>query len=94
MHQFTGKLPLVTLIDDVDLTGRTTEESMQSGAIFGVISEIDSFINSYKEKNKDLTVVLTGGDVNFLAKRLKNSIFANPNFLLDGLNTILLYNLK
>lgn len=94
MHQFTGKLPLVTLNDDVDLIGRTTEESMQSGAIFGVISEIDSFINSYKEKNKDLTVVLTGGDVNFLAKRLKNSIFANPNFLLDGLNTILLYNLK
>jgi type III pantothenate kinase len=94
MHQFTGNLPLVELNDNVNLIGRTTEESMQSGAIFGIINEIDSFINIYKEKNKDLTVVLTGGDVNFLAKRLKNSIFANPNFLLDGLNTILLYNLK
>jgi type III pantothenate kinase len=66
---------------------------MHSGVIFGVINEIDSAINSYKEKNQLLTVVLTGGDVNFLSNKLKNGIFANPNFLLEGLNTILTYNL-
>ena len=67
---------------------------MHSGVIFGVINEIDSAIFQYKEKNEDLTVVLTGGDVNFLANKLKNGIFANPNFLLKGLNTILTYNLQ
>jgi type III pantothenate kinase len=45
-----------------------------------------------KKKIKDLTVILTGGDANFLSKQLKNSIFANSNFLLEGLNSILEYN--
>ena len=45
-----------------------------------------------KEKYSDLTVILTGGDANFLSKQLKNSIFANSNFLLEGLNFILEYN--
>jgi len=28
-----------------------------------------------------------------LAKKLKSTIFANPNFLLEGLNSILIHNL-
>mgnify|MGYP003718081043 CR=1 FL=1 len=51
--------------------------------------EIDGFINRYKEKYPDLTVIFTGGDADFLSKRIKNSIFANSNFLLEGLNHIL-----
>jgi len=39
-------------------------------------------------------VVLTGGDVNFFEKRLKNSIFADQNLILKGLNEILDYNLN
>jgi len=93
LHQFTKKLPLLTPKFPEELVGSTTEKSMHSGVVNGVISEIDSIIKQYRKKNKDLTVVLTGGDVNFLANRLKNSIFANPNFLLEGLNTILTYNL-
>ena len=49
-------------------------------------------IDSYKLKYPDLTVILTGGDANFLSKQLKNSIFANSNFLLEGLNYILQFN--
>ena len=94
LHKFTNGLPLLKLQKDINLTGKTTNESIQSGVTIGVISEIDSFINKYREKNADLTVVLTGGDVKFLAKRLKNTIFANPNFLLEGLNHILTYNLS
>jgi len=41
-------------------------------------------IKEYEKKYKDLTVILTGGDANFLSKRLKSSIFANSNFLLEG----------
>ena len=56
--------------------------------------KVDAYcLRSEMKKNKDLTVVLTGGDANFLSNRLKNGIFANPNFLLEGLNTILTYNL-
>ncbi len=93
LNVFTNKLPLLKLENSIPLIGNSTELSIHSGVINGVINEIDSFINQYREKNKDLTVVLTGGDTNFLANRLKNSIFANPNFLLEGLNAILKYNL-
>lgn len=92
LHKFTAQLPELTLENQKELIGRSTDQSIQSGVVFGVIGEISSIINRYKQKNKKLTVVLTGGDTNFLAKRLKNGIFAHPNFLLEGLNAILNYN--
>ena len=93
LHAFTEKLPLLEPELMYQLIGDSTAASIHSGILNGVIGEIDSFIEKYRKKNTDLTVVLTGGDINFLSNRLKNSIFANPNFLLEGLNTILTYNL-
>jgi len=93
LNTFTNKLPLLELGDISQLIGDSTEMCIHSGVINGVINEIDSFINQYREKNKDLTVVLTGGDANFLSNKLKNGIFANPFFLMEGLNTILTYNI-
>jgi len=93
LNLFTDKLPLLQPEYASNLIGNSTELSMHSGVTNGLINEIDSFVSQYKEKNRDLTVVLTGGDTNFLANRLKNSIFANPFFLMEGLNTILTYNL-
>lgn len=92
MHKFTSKLPLLGREEKVDFIGNSTANSMHSGVVNGVIGEIDYFVRLYKEKNGDLTVVLTGGDANFLANKLKIDIFAQPNFLLMGLNTILIYN--
>ncbi len=60
----------------------------------GILHEIEGTIDQYKKKYGNLTVVLTGGDTNFLAKQLKSSIFANQNFLLEGLNAILIFNKK
>ncbi len=94
LNVFTEKLPLLEASEKFELVGNSTETSIHSGVINGIINEIDGIINQYRKKNIDLTVVLTGGDVNFLSNRLKNGIFANPNFLLEGLNTILTYNIK
>jgi type III pantothenate kinase len=92
MNTFTENLPLLEPEEDVDLVGNTTIKSMQSGVIFGITSEIDGVISMYNSQFKDLTIILTGGDSQFLCKRLKNSIFANSNFLLEGLNYILEFN--
>ncbi|HHC79080.1 MAG TPA: pantothenate kinase, partial [Flavobacteriia bacterium] len=73
--------------------GNDTESSIHSGVLNGLTQEIDGIINQYKAQYQNLTVVLTGGDTNFLAKKLKSTIFANPNFLLEGLNSILIHNL-
>lgn len=92
LHNLTANLPLLESKLPESILGNTTESSIHSGVMFGVLNEIDGVINDYKEKYSDLTVILTGGDTNFLSKQLKNSIFANSNFLLEGLNFILEYN--
>jgi type III pantothenate kinase len=55
-------------------------------------SEIDGMIERYKEEYPDLIVILSGGDMIYFAKRLKNNIFALPNIVLEGLNIILNFN--
>lgn len=94
LNEFTEKLPLLGISEQNTLIGNNTNKSIHSGVLNGVIGEIDGVIDRYKSEFGDLTVVLTGGDTYFLSKRLKNSIFANPNFLQEGLNSILIYNNK
>lgn len=89
LHQHTAKLPLLSVTEDFPLIGDTTASSIHSGVIGGLVQEIDGIILQYKEKYDPLIVVLTGGDAKVLSKRLKNSIFAHSNFLLEGLNYIL-----
>ena len=92
LHNYTSKLPLLEKKPLSSFIGGNTNESINSGVVNGLINEVDGVILDYKEKYIDLTVVLTGGDTNFLAKQLKSSIFANQNFLLEGLNKLLIFN--
>ncbi len=93
LNNFTAGLPLLKTASPKNIIGNSTKNSIHSGVVNGVLAEIDGVIDQYKQLDENLTVVLTGGDTNFLAKRLKNSIFANPNFLLEGLNNILNFNI-
>ncbi len=92
LHQHTAKLPLLDPSPFVELIGNSTEKSMHSGVINGICQEIDGVISQYHRRYEHLTVILTGGDGQFLSNRLKNTIFANSNFLLEGLNYLLEYN--
>lgn len=94
LNNFTAKLPLLEKDYPTELTGNSTELSMHSGIINGFFFEIEGFIANYTEDYKDLTIILTGGDTDFLAKRLKSTIFANSNFLLESLNILYQYNTK
>jgi len=92
LNNLTANLPLLDIEFPSAVIGNSTEESIHSGVVNGVLFEIDGAIQKYKLKYPDLTVILTGGDTNFLSKQLKSSIFANSNFLLEGLNFILQFN--
>lgn len=91
LNDYTAKLPLLEMEDISYYIGQNTHESIQSGVINGIVAEIDNIIDRYKKDYADLTIILTGGDTVFLAKRLKNIIFANPNFLSESLNHIYQY---
>ena len=92
LNAFTARLPLLEPESPVDLIGNATESSIHSGVVNGLCAELDGVIGQYKSRFRDLTVILTGGDAQFLSKRLKNTIFANSNFLLECLNQLLEYN--
>lgn len=94
LNNLTANLPLLEKEDIQFIAGRSTNESIHSGVINGVIMEIDGVIDHYKSLTPHLTIILTGGDANFLANRLKNTIFATSNFLLEGLNFLLEINVS
>jgi type III pantothenate kinase len=94
LHNFTAKLPLLELENPKHFVGESTSESIHSGVVNGLIYEIDGFIDEYKALHSNFIIILTGGDTVFLAKRLKNTIFANSNFLLESLNQIFQYKIK
>ncbi len=92
LHSFTENLPEVEISQKETMVGKDTQSSMQVGVEKGFLFEIEGMLAAYKKQFGDLTIVLTGGDAEYLSKRLKNSIFAQPNFLAEGLHAILIYN--
>jgi len=85
MQVFTAKLPLVQAEWNFPIIGYDTKTNMQSGVIAGIAFEMDGFIDEYAGKYGNFNVVLTGGDTTYFARRLKNKIFADSNFLFKGL---------
>ena len=92
LKAFTSNLPLLDKITPNQRIGNSTEASIHSGVVHGVAHEIEGTIEDYQNKYSDLTVILTGGDADFLCKQFKISIFANSIFLLEGLNFLLEFN--
>lgn len=92
LHNLTANLPLLEKEVPKKFIGNSTSSSIHSGVVNGVLNEIDGNIQTYQREYSNLTIILTGGDANFLSKQLKSSIFANSNFLLEGLNYILQIN--
>jgi len=92
LETFTSNLPLLQKKIPRNQIGNSTETSIHSGVINGLLYEMEGAIKAYQNKYPDLTVILTGGDADFLCKQFKISIFANSNFLLEGLNFLLEFN--
>lgn len=93
LNHYTAKLPLIKKEKlPTQLIGDSTENSILSGVYLGIVNEIEGTIAKYQSLFQHLTVILTGGDSQILSKTLKNTIFANPKFLIQGLNHILEYN--
>ena len=93
LHEKTKNLPYVIAKDNApEFLGADTSGSLSSGVINGMCCEIGGFIEYYQKKYPPLTVLLSGGDANFLKKSIKNTIFAAPNVVLKGLNEIIKYN--
>lgn len=85
LNYYTAKLPLVKADSNVPLMGYDTVTNILSGVVLGMAMEMDGFIDAYKEKYRNINVLLTGGDIVYLASHLKNRIFADPDLIFKGL---------
>jgi len=55
---------------------------------------MDGWIQYFRQEYDVINTILTGGDGEYFANRLKSKIFANPNLVLVGLNKILKHNVE
>ena len=92
LKNYTAKLPKLKKSNNFKFPADSTTGSMHAGVIGGVLNEISGFIEQLINKYKNVNIILTGGDAEFLSKTLKITIFANQNFILEGLNSILNLN--
>ena len=92
LHNFTDKLPLIEAKEFDLLIGETTESSILSGVINGLINEVNETIEQYKKTFENIEIVLTGGEIIYFANKIKSSIFVDANLILKGLNVILNLN--
>lgn len=94
LHTFTARLPLVEPIEQINLIGKSTEESILSGVINGTAAEIDEMIKKFLNNITDLQIIICGGDATFFESRIKAPIFVIPELVLIGLNRILQHNVS
>ncbi len=94
MNTLTEKLPEISADGDLILLGYDTETCMRSGAVNGMVAEIEGMMKAYENQFADFNAILTGGDAPFFASKIKSKIFADPDLLLKGLNLILNYNVS
>lgn len=94
LNDYTKKLPLVNEREEVPCWGTCTEDAIRAGVVNGIVFEMDGYIDKAKELYSDVLVFLTGGHSFYFESRLKNSIFADINLVLTGLNRILEYNVE
>ncbi|MCC5930300.1 MAG: type III pantothenate kinase [Cyclobacteriaceae bacterium] len=92
MHHFTHSLPEVELAEEVTIPAKSTATCLQAGATVGLCFEIEGMIQHYTALYPDLITLMCGGDTFFFESKIKASIFAIPDLVLIGLNSILNYN--
>lgn len=92
LNEFTGKLPLGQKNDLKTFPAKNTIDCIEYGVLFGVIAEMNDYIQYSQQKYSPLKIIITGGDSLFLVKYLKNTIFVEPNLVAKGLINILKYN--
>jgi type III pantothenate kinase len=88
LHDFTGRLPLMSINENIVPIGTTTQEAIETGVLQGAVNELEGYMHQYSEN----ITILTGGDAIYFAKKIKKPIFAVRNLNIIGLAKIADYN--
>ncbi|MBR6258869.1 MAG: type III pantothenate kinase [Oscillospiraceae bacterium] len=85
----TSKLPRVSIEAPKKAIGRSSEESMRSGGIFGTADMIDGMIDRFcDELGEKATVIATGGNMESIIRHCRHDIIYDGELILRGLAII------
>ena len=94
LNRFTGRLPLISPTYTYSFPGKNTSDAIAAGVITGLGYEINEYIRTFKKQHVECTIILTGGDSEFLLNKIDHEVKYMPDIVTDGLNYILNYNAK
>lgn len=82
-----AQLPDISLQHPKNLIGKTTEECMRSGIVYGTASMLDGIIDRIREQfpGQEVSVVATGGNAPVIVRYCRNKIIYDKYLLMDGL---------
>lgn len=86
----TAQLPAISLQYPKALIGKTTEECMRAGIVYGTAGMLDGIIDRIRGEfpGQEVSVVATGGNAPVIVKYTRNHIVYDKYLLMEGLWTI------
>jgi type III pantothenate kinase len=89
LHEFTGRLPLVTARKGFSFPGSSTDDAIAGGVMMGMVYEINEYIRTFGEKHLKPVTVITGGDGEILSGLVSGEVHYYPDLVTEGLNYLL-----
>ena len=82
-----AQLPAISLQAPKNLIGKSTEDCMRSGIVYGTAAMLDGIIDRIRGEfpGKELHIVATGGSAPFIVKFCRNKILYDKTLLMKGL---------
>ena len=92
LNQGTAQLPLVDLVIPTSPIGRSTDEAMRAGILYGYLDSVNGMIGRIRTEISDsVVVVATGGWAEWLAARIPEINVVEPHLVLHGVRVMLEY---
>ncbi len=90
LHEKTALLPRIEITEPKRVVGKSTEQAMLAGAVYGYRGLVRELISELKRelKAKRLPVVATGGYAKLMAAGLPEISAVEPNLTLEGLRLV------
>lgn len=66
LHNYTCKLPMVSVEGEIPSFGHDTDTAIRSGVVYGVVAELSAAFDRAKSECENIKMILTGGDAAFL----------------------------
>ena len=88
MFERASALRAIELTEPRSVIGKSTVESLQSGAVYGFASQIDGMVERFKQELGDCTVIATGGLAHLIAPVSKSIDHVEPFLTLHGLRLV------